>query len=91
MKSFKVKISDDKYQFFIDLMKNLQFVEYEEVDGFHEPRVYPGANFEIRSSTDEKEKERKKESKVSSKDEEGMNSIRSVLEKIEKQREGNKD
>ncbi|TAJ12014.1 hypothetical protein DMA11_14575 [Marinilabiliaceae bacterium JC017] len=49
MKNFKVKVENGKADFFKELMKNLDFVEFEEVEAFHEPRIYPGANFEIRS------------------------------------------
>lgn len=51
MKSFKVQVQNDKAEFFIELLKNFDFIEFEEVEGFYEPRVYPGGNFEIRSNT----------------------------------------
>ncbi|MBN2744718.1 hypothetical protein [Breznakibacter xylanolyticus] len=51
MKSFKVQVHNNKAEFFKELMKNFDFVEFEEVDAFYEPRVYPGAQFEIRSNS----------------------------------------
>ena len=90
MKSFKVRVQNDKVQFFRELLKNLDFVDFEEVEGFHEPRVYPGANFEIHSKSGKKNIEEKKLQNISSEDN-GLDSIRSVLNKIEEQRNRNKN
>ncbi len=52
MKNFKVKVDDAKGDFFTELLRSLDFVTFEEVDSFREPRVYPAAEFEIRSPQD---------------------------------------
>ncbi len=52
MKNFKVKVDDAKGDFFTELLRSLDFVSFEEVDSFREPRVYPAAEFEIRSPQD---------------------------------------
>ena len=52
MKNFKVKVDNNKAEFFKELMDSFKFVSYEEVDSFREPRVYPGGEFEIRSPKD---------------------------------------
>jgi len=52
MKNFKVQVDNYKADFFKQLLDHLDFVSYEEVEGFNEPRIYPAADFEIRSTKD---------------------------------------
>ncbi|TCO09292.1 hypothetical protein [Natronoflexus pectinivorans] len=47
MKSYRVKVRDEKAEFFEELLRYLDFCDYEKVEGFAEPRIYP--SFEIRS------------------------------------------
>ncbi len=92
MKNFKVKVDDVHVEFFKQLMDRLSFVNYEEVDAFHEPRIYPGADFEIRSGQTRKPQEVLKKSSKSNKEldakshSDTMDDIRSVISKIDKMR-----
>ncbi|MBN2166787.1 MAG: hypothetical protein JW717_10965 [Marinilabiliaceae bacterium] len=88
MKSFRIKVQEDKVQFFYELLTYLGFVEFEQVEDYHEPRIYPGGNFEIRSGVSSPDDKLK--SKVSQKNDEGLDSIRKVLNQIEKQRNKNR-
>jgi len=51
MKNYRVRVRDEKTAFFEELMRYLDFCDYESVEGFAEPRIYPGFEF--------KEKEKK--------------------------------
>jgi hypothetical protein len=93
MKSFKVLVHNHRADFFKELMKCFDFVEIEEVESFSEPRVYPGANFEIRSSSSTSaanlnsmqfEKSNLKNATLSN--EEKMENLRNALRQIEEQR-----
>jgi len=93
MKSFKVLVHNHRADFFKELMKCFDFVEIEEVESFSEPRVYPGANFEIRSSSSASaanlnsmqfEKSNLKNATLSN--EEKMENLRNALRQIEEQR-----
>lgn len=97
MKSFKVFVHNHKADFFKELMKCFDFVEIEEVESFSEPRVYPGANFEIRSSSSSSaanlnsmqfEKSNLKNATLSN--EEKMENLRNALRQIEEQRNKNR-
>jgi hypothetical protein len=93
MKNFKVTVDDHKVEFFKTLLDHLDFVSYEEVDGFHEPRVYPAADFEIRSGND-KASAKENEKTVSSNDEklskDNFRDIRAVISQIDKIRDKSK-
>ncbi|TLX70525.1 hypothetical protein E9993_22170 [Labilibacter sediminis] len=95
MKNFKVQVDNHQAEFFKQLMDRFDFVTYEEVDGFHEPRVYPAADFEIRSEKDRaaqaKEGMGKVRTKVSTDSEEkrkmdAMSDIRDVISQIDRMR-----
>ncbi|WP_075589978.1 hypothetical protein [Labilibacter marinus] len=95
MKNYKVQVSEKEARFFVELMDKLSFVQYEEVESFTEPRIYPAADFEIRSSKDKtviadlhnsknspnKSLEVKDESKK-----DAMRDIRDVISQIDKLR-----
>jgi hypothetical protein len=49
MKNFKVQVDKQKVAFFKELLDSLDFVSYEEMEVYSEPRVYPAADFEISS------------------------------------------
>ncbi len=97
MRNFKVKVDDAKGEFFKELLQNLDFVSFEEVDSFREPRVYPAAEFEIRSpkdttsttykkSTSGKGKAAKGKESTSSEAQsrqDSFNDIREVMQKID--------
>jgi len=90
MKTFKVQIQDNKAEFFKELLTQLGVTDFEELTDYHEPRIYPGANFEIQVRGKRSMiQERKKIPQEMSKDA-GMESIRAVLSKIEKQRDKNR-
>lgn len=46
MKHYRIKVRDDKATFFEELMRYLDFLDYEQVESFSEPRIY--TNFELR-------------------------------------------
>ena len=88
MKSFKVQVNNDKAEFFKELLRNFDFVEYEEVEGFYEPRVYPGAKFEIRSNSavSTSAPTLTSDAKAPQNADDAMASIRKALSQIEEQR-----
>ncbi|MGQ1889729.1 hypothetical protein ACT29H_04735 [Thermophagus sp. OGC60D27] len=45
MKHYRIKVRDDKAEFFEELLRYLDFLDYEEVENFSEPRIYP--NFDL--------------------------------------------
>lgn len=49
MKRFVIEIENSKANFFDDLIKNFNFVKLIKVENIVEPRIYPAADFEIRS------------------------------------------
>lgn len=51
MKNYKVKVDDEKVEFFKELLNSLDFATFEEIEEKTEPRVYPAASFEIRSGS----------------------------------------
>ena len=91
MKNYKVKVEDEKVKFFKELLSNLDFATFEELEETVEPRVYPGASFEIRSRKGDSrstvpeqtaaQAEERKRSAQSRED-----SLKDVLNKIEKMR-----
>lgn len=89
MKNFKVHVDDAKASFFRELMESFAFVKYEEVDGFHEPRVYPGGNFEIRSQPAGSSKPPKDITTLPN--DEAMKNIRTAIKAIEVLRERNRN
>jgi hypothetical protein len=92
MKSFKVQVNNDKAEFFKELLKSLDFVEFEEVEGFYEPRVYPGAKFEIRSNTavSTSAPTLASEAKAPQNADDAMASIRKAMSQIDEQRQKRK-
>lgn len=95
MKSFKVLVHNHKAEFFKELLKNFDFVEFEEVDSFSEPRVYPGANFEIRSSANTQHMplmaDKPSLNSTSLSNEDKMENLRKALRQIEEQRSKNRE
>ncbi len=89
MKNFRVKVRDDKADFFEELMRYLDFLDYEMVEGFSEPRIYPG--FEIRAN-EKKGSAMSKNSgslkeKLSSNAESHLDNLREVIQKIDAMRD----
>jgi len=93
MKHYRIKVRDDKAVFFEELLRYLDFLDYEQVESFSEPRIY--TNFELRSqktkameprSTPTKSKGRSRslgdEAKSSS-----AESLREVLARIDQMRD----
>lgn len=92
MKNYRVKVREDKAEFFEELMRYLDFLDYEKVEGFSEPRIYP--SFEIRSS-DRRGRVTAK-SAAHTKDrqppelDDNLSSIREVMQKIDAMRDKSK-
>ncbi|WP_088654636.1 hypothetical protein [Geofilum rhodophaeum] len=91
MKNYRVRVRDEKTAFFEELMRYLDFCDYESVEGFAEPRIYPGFEFK------EKEKSTKKGAKGRPVKEAGiadlesnMASLREVMSRIDAQRDKNR-
>lgn len=91
MRNFRVRVRDEKAAFFEELMRYLDFCDYESVESFSESRIYPGFNFK------EKEGEGKPGSKGKSKrssgeadSESNFNNLREVMAKIEAMRDKSK-
>jgi len=55
MKRFVIEIEKSKANFFEDLIKNFDFVKSIKVENIVEPRIYPAADFEIRSGNQDTE------------------------------------
>ncbi len=95
MKNFKVQVDDEKADFFKQLLQSLNFARYEEVDTFHEPRIYPAANFEIRSKLSDdsfyESEAREEGAKKKSQDSlsERYSSLKDVISQIDKIRTNN--
>lgn len=89
MKNYRVKVRDDKAEFFEELMRYLDFLDYETVEGFSEPRIYP--SFELRSDEKRGRGSAKNSGKAKSKNEPGsasnLESLREVMQKIDAMRD----
>ncbi len=99
MKNFKVIVEDSEVKFFLKLLDNLNFVQYEQVENFTEPRIYPAADFEIHSAKEKSSKSTEisplKTSKLSIEEEEKLkmdtlNDIRNVISRIDRMRDRSK-
>lgn len=92
MKNYRVKVRDDKAGFFEELMRYLDFLDYETVEGFSEPRIYP--SFELRGDQKRGRNSTKNSGKTKGKNEPGsvnnLNTIREVMQKIEAMRDKGK-
>jgi hypothetical protein len=90
MKHYRIKVRDDKAGFFEELLRYLDFLDYEQVENFSEPRVY--TNFELSAGQDKKKKPEKSPSRFTSpgkgdKQESSADSLREVLARIDKMRD----
>jgi len=91
MKHYRIKIRDDKAAFFEELLRYLDFLDYEQVEGFSEPRVY--TNFELRARENKEKRPTQTRESVSSKGKQSMgqsssaDSLREVLAKIDQIRD----
>jgi len=99
MKNFKIQVSDKEVIFFMELMDKLNFVQYEAVESFNEPRVYPGADFQIRSGKNQVDSEVDTVAQKTAKSipeemenskKEALNNIRNVISLIDRQRDQTK-
>ncbi len=88
MKHFEVKVQNSKVDFFIELLKQFEFLEFKEVEPVSEPRVYPGGKFEIRGKdkSESKPEMRPEAKKAIFSADPGLASIRKVMDEIERQR-----
>ncbi|MGQ1946553.1 hypothetical protein ACT3CD_05560 [Geofilum sp. OHC36d9] len=92
MKNYRVKVRQEKADFFEELMRYLDFCDYEQVEGFSEPRIYPG--FEM-SSKDNHPKYPTRQHGAKGTDSaeskrEVMENLREVMTRIEAQRDRNR-
>lgn len=91
MKHYRIKVRDDKAKFLEELLRYLDFLDYEEVENFSEPRVYP--NFELKSSREKKRKQSKRKEQAPSatskdnKQESSAESLREVMARIDQMRD----
>ena len=89
MKHYRIKVRDDKAVFFEELLRYLDFLDYEQVEGFTEPRIY--TNFELRARQEkEKKTDKSKEhlySKHAGSDESSGDNLREVLARIDQIRD----
>ncbi|MGQ1783783.1 MULTISPECIES: hypothetical protein [unclassified Saccharicrinis] len=99
MKNFKVKVEDREVKFFKELLDKFSFVHYEELVGSEEPRIYPAADFEIRSKKHQEDKGVKADSgeppkrsleKSKKNRQDAMNDIRNVISQIDKLRDSSR-
>ncbi len=92
MKNYRVKVRDDKAEFFEELLRYLDFLDYEKVEGFSEPRIY--SNFEISDNYRKKNPESKTNEefniKVAGINESSFDSLREVMQKIDARRDSGK-
>jgi hypothetical protein len=84
MKYIKLKVQNNKLEFMKELLSHFDFVDIEIAESFDEPRIYPGANFEIRSTKTTDETNRSKSSGPSPED---MDKLRAVINRIDAQRD----
>jgi hypothetical protein len=91
MKHYRIKIRDDKAAFFEELLRYLDFLDYEQMESFSEPRIY--TNFELKAREEKENKTGKTKNIGSSKGRhtEGQSSsaesLREVLAKIDQIRD----
>ena len=100
MKHYRIKVRDDKVEFFEELLRYLDFLDYEQVESFSEPRIY--ANFELRARQEEEKKGTKRKTKSSGssgdttkrgkgkgkeQNESSAESLREVLSRIDQMRD----
>ncbi len=102
MERFVIEVEKRKAKFFNDLINNFDFAEIVEVDSIVEPRIYPAADFEIRSGNQNTKRgdNSKKQASTSStssdigmkidalgESEKNLKQIREAMYAIDKQRE----
>ncbi len=80
MKYIKLKVQNNKLDFMKELLSHFDFVDMEIAESFDEPRIYPSANFEIRSSKSNDETGRAKASPSTPED---MDKLRAVINRID--------
>ena len=84
MKYIKLKVQNHKLEFMKELLSHFDFIEMEISDAFDEPRIYPGANFEIRSAKSAEETSRSKQSGSTPED---LEKLRAVINRIDAMRD----
>ena len=91
MKHYRIKVRDDKAEFFEELLRYLDFLDYEEVENFSEPRIYP--NFELKPQLDKDSKNLIHETNLSKlknrniQDESYPDNLREVIARIDEIRD----
>ncbi len=96
MKHYRIKVRDDKSEFFEELLRYLDFLDYEQVEAFSEPRIY--TNFELKAQQDkrgtvsmpnyhQKNTPSAKRSSKKEPEESQAESLREVLARIDKMRD----
>ncbi len=91
MKHYRIKVRDDKAAFLEELLRYLDFLDYEQVENFSEPRIY--SNFELRSRKDQQNETSgqkttvRKKDKISQEQSSSADSLREVLARIDQMRD----
>ena len=85
---YRIKVRDDKAKFFEELLRYLDFLDYEEVENFAEPRIYP--NFELKPHPEKNQNNMMKEPDFPNKknqEESYPDNLREVMARIDKIRD----
>jgi len=90
MKHYRIKVRSDKSEFFEELLRHLDFLDYEQVESFSEPRIY--TNFELKSRQEKEKPMEQKEFQASrstkkEKQSSSADSLKEVLARIDKMRD----
>lgn len=93
MKHYRIKVRDDKAAFFEELLRYLDFLDYEQVESFSEPRIY--TNFELRpqktKAMEQRSASSKSKGRLNAGDDDVRNSsaesLREVLARIDQMRD----
>ena len=90
MMSYRVKVRAEKADFFEELLKHLDFCDYEKLDSVSEARIYP--SFEIRSGNNKVQGKVKTESSghIHNNSGDNLNNLREVMSRIDARRDRNR-
>ena len=90
MKNYRVRVRDEKAAFFEELMRYLDFCDYEGVEGFAEPRIYPGFDFKAGNTESRSKSKAKSKDKDKMDTESNLSNLREVMSRIDAMRDKNR-
>ncbi|WP_062125234.1 hypothetical protein [Geofilum rubicundum] len=90
MKNYRVRVRDEKAVFFEELMRYLDFCDYEGVEGFAEPRIYPGFDFKAKDTEIKGNSKGKSKDKKHMDTEGNLSNLREVMSRIDALRDKNR-